>query len=256
MDAPLTLSIAGGAACAAFSAGMYYAAGVPSSQLFGPSLVHRRDSEGRAIALTFHDGPSETTPAVLDALSEARASATFFQIGSNARRLPDIARRVAQEGHEIASHTETHPRFYWCSPARIAREIEEGQRSLEAVHGIAPRLFRPPYGARWFGLYPAVDRWGLRVVMWSVSSRDWERPAPSRRTPPLDSGAAWIERHVIADTRPGDVVLMHDGDTTTPGDRRQDTARATRAILAALGARGLRAVTVSELFGLTPGLTL
>lgn len=244
MDLPATISTAGGAALAAFSGAMYYAAGVPGSQVFGPSLVSRRDSDCRAVALTFDDGPSESTPAVLDALAEAGASATFFQIGSNARRLPDLARRVAREAHEIASHTETHPRFYLCSPARIAREIECGQRSLEDVHGVAPSLFRPPYGARWFGLYPAVDRLGLRVVMWSVSSRDWERPAE------------WIERKVIADTRPGDVVLMHDGDTTTPGDRRQNTARATRAILAALGARGLRAVTVSELFGLPPRLTL
>jgi peptidoglycan/xylan/chitin deacetylase (PgdA/CDA1 family) len=218
---------------------MYYAAGVPSSQLFGPALVAARTADSHAVALTFDDGPSESTPAVLDALGEAGASATFFQIGSNALRLPHVAERVAREGHEIASHTETHPRFYLCSPSGVAREIECGQRSLESVHGVAPRLFRPPYGARWFGMYPAVDRLGLRVVMWSVSSRDWERPAPQ------------IEQLVIAHTRPGDVVLMHDGDTTTPGDRRQETARALRAILAAFGARGLRAVTISELFGLT-----
>jgi peptidoglycan/xylan/chitin deacetylase (PgdA/CDA1 family) len=244
MNVPLDLSIASGVAGAAFSTAMFYAAGVPSSQVFGPSLVHRRDYDMRAVALTFDDGPSESTPAVLDALAEARATATFFQIGSNARRLPELARRVAREGHEIAGHTETHPFFFLCSPGTVAREIERGQRTLEDVHGTAPRLFRPPYGARWFGLYPAVERLGLRVVMWSVSSRDWERPA------------AWIERHVLAHTRPGDVVLMHDGDTITSGDRRQETARATRAILAALGARGMRAVTVSELFGLTPRLTL
>jgi peptidoglycan/xylan/chitin deacetylase (PgdA/CDA1 family) len=140
----MDLSIAGCAAGAAFSAAMYYAAGVPSSQVFGPSLVHRRGFDRSAVALTFDDGPSESTPAVLEALAEAGASATFFQIGSNARRLPEIAQRVAREGHEIASHTETHPRFYLCPPARVAREIEEGQRSLEAVHGVAPRLFRPP----------------------------------------------------------------------------------------------------------------
>jgi peptidoglycan/xylan/chitin deacetylase (PgdA/CDA1 family) len=248
MSAP-AISMVTGAACAAFSAGMYYAAGVPSSQIFGPSLV--RSQHPQAVALTFDDGPSESTPAVLDALAEAGAAATFFQIGSNAKRLPELARRVAREGHEIASHTETHPRFYLCSPARIAREIEQGQRSLESVHGVAPHLFRPPYGARWFGMYPAVDRLGLRVVMWSVSSRDWERPAPSRRTSPPDSPSSWIQEQVIDHTRPGDVVLMHDGDTTTSGDRRQETARAVRAILAAFSARGLRAVTVSQLFGLT-----
>jgi peptidoglycan-N-acetylglucosamine deacetylase len=236
MNAPLAISTA--AAFATFSAGMYYAAGVPSSQVFGPALV--KGSSTNAVALTFDDGPSESTPAVLDVLSAARASATFFQVGSNALRLPEIARRVAREGHEIAGHTQTHPRFYLCSPSTIAREIEEGQRSLEDVHGKRPPLFRPPYGARWFGLYPAIDRLGLRVVMWSVSSRDWEKPAD------------WIERQVIAHTHPGDVVLMHDGDTTTPGDRRQHTARALRAILAAFGAGGLRAVTISELFGLTP----
>ena len=228
----------GAAAVAAFSAGMYYAAGVPSSQLFGPALV-RAASDCRAVALTFDDGPSESTPAVLDALAEAGASATFFQIGSNALRLPEVARRVKREGHEIASHTASHPRFYWCSPSAIAREIEQGQRSLESVHGEAPRLFRPPYGVRWFGMYPAVERLRLRVVMWSLSSRDWERPQ------------AWIERQVTTHTRAGDVVLMHDGDTTTSGDRRQGTARALRSILAAFGARGMRAVTVSELFGLT-----
>ena len=235
---PIQLDFAAGALGAAFSAGMYYAAGVPSSQVFGPSLVRAPGS--RAVALTFDDGPSESTPAVLDALAEAGAKATFFQIGSNALRLPQLAQRVAREGHEIASHTETHPRFYLCSPSRIAREIEQGQRSLESVHGVAPRLFRPPYGARWFGMYPAIHRLGLRVVMWSVSSRDWERP---------DS---WISTHVIEHTHPGDVVLMHDGDTTTSGDRRQETARAVRTILAAFGARGLRAVTITELFGLTP----
>ncbi len=233
------ISIAWGAAgaAAALSASMYYAAGVPSSQVFGPSLV--KQSNARAVALTFDDGPSESTPAVLDALAEAQARATFFQVGSNARRLPEIARRVALEGHEIAGHTETHPRFYLCTPAMIARDIERGQRSLESVHGVAPRLFRPPYGARWFGMYPIVERLGLRVVMWSLSSRDWERPAE------------WIAQHVGTHTRPGDVVLMHDGDTTHPGDRRQGTARALRAILAAYRAQGLRAVTVSDLFGLT-----
>ncbi len=75
--------------------------------------------------------------------------------------------------------------------------------------------------------------------MWSVSSRDWERPA------------AWIASEVIQRTRPGDVVLMHDGDATAAGDRRAATAQAVRTILKHWNDRGLRALPVSELFSLT-----
>ena len=162
------------AAAATFSGFMYYAAGVPSSQVFGPSLVRARGASGR-VALTLDDGPSESTPAFLDILAEFGARATFFQVGANAQRLPEVARRVAADGHEIGNHTEKHPRFYLCTPGEIASEIESCQRSLEAVHGRRPTLFRPPFGARWFGMYPALRRAGLKSVMWSVSGRDWER---------------------------------------------------------------------------------
>lgn len=229
------LATLGGALGAAVSTAMYYAAGVPSSQTFGPSLVRAKRDSG-AIALTFDDGPSESTPAVLDVLGKAGAKATFFQVGANALRLPEIARRVAREGHEIGSHTQTHPRFYLCSASAVGREIEQGHRTLEGVLDRKVQWFRAPYGARWFGMYPALDRLQARSVMWSVSSRDWEKPA------------SWIERYVLDHAGAGDVVLMHDGDTTTPGDRRHATARALESILAAFAMRGLRAVTVSELF--------
>lgn len=226
-------------AAAAFSAGMYYAAGVPSSQVFGPSLV-RNPSGPPRMALTFDDGPSESTPAVLQALARGRARATFFQVGGNARRLPEVARQVLAEGHEVGNHTETHPKFYLRTPAQIDGEIERCQQSLETVHGRCPSLFRPPYGARWFGMYPALRRHGLTSVMWSVTSHDWEWPAEK------------IAEQVIRKVAPGDVILLHDGDAVDPGDRRQGTARAVEKILEFLEGRGIAAVTVSELFGLTP----
>jgi peptidoglycan/xylan/chitin deacetylase (PgdA/CDA1 family) len=236
MTTPIATAMLG-ALGAGVCAGMYYAAGVASSQVFGPSLVRAPNS--RMVALTFDDGPSESTPAVLDALAEAGAHATFFQVGVNARRLPELARRAARDGHEIANHTETHPAFFRCSPATIAREIEQCQRSLESVHGQSPRLFRAPYGARWFGMFPALKRNHLQSVMWSVSGKDWKEPEDK------------IAECVLAHTKAGDVVLLHDGDTTSIGDHRQATARAVRTILTGLDARGISAVTVSELFGLT-----
>ena len=104
---------------------------MPSSQLFGPALVRAPWQGGpRRVALTFDDGPSESTPAVLDALREYGARATFFQVGSNARRLPEVARRVLLEGHEVGNHTQTHPAFYLRTPQQIAAEIGHGQESL------------------------------------------------------------------------------------------------------------------------------
>lgn len=225
------------AAAAGTSGVMYYAAGVPSSQLFGPALVSggRQERDAR-VALTFDDGPSESTPEILEILREHGAKATFFQVGRNAERLPELARQVAREGHEIGSHTHSHPRFYLCTPWQVSTEIGRGQQALSEVHGLSPRLFRPPYGVRWFGMFPALERLGLRAVMWSVSSGDWKQPAE------------WVAGRVLSYVSDGDVVLMHDGDTTVPGDRRRETARALRSILATFAARKIRAVTVSELF--------
>ncbi len=228
-----------GAAAGAASAVMYYAVGLPSSQLFGPALVRAAPDAGAPrVALTFDDGPSESTEAVLEALAQYGARATFFLVGSNSERLPGVARRVAQEGHEIGNHTYSHPAFYLRTPRQIAGEIGRCQRALESVLGLRPKLFRPPYGVRWFGLFPALEHENLRVVMWSVTGFDWKRPSD------------WVTHRVLRRARDGDVVLLHDGDTTVAGDRRQETVRALRAILPALAERGLRAVTVSELFGL------
>jgi peptidoglycan/xylan/chitin deacetylase (PgdA/CDA1 family) len=214
---------------------MYYAAGWPSSQVFGPTLVRARDDS--RLALTFDDGPSESTPAILEALAQFGARATFFQVGENAERLPEIARQVAAAGHEIGNHTHTHPRFYLRLPGQIAEEVRRCQQALTAIHGAPPRLFRPPYGARWFGMFPALGKNGLKAVMWSLTGQDWKRDSRG------------IARR-LARCQAGDVVVLHDGVATTPGNRRQATVQAVRTTLRALAERGIRSVTVSELFGL------
>lgn len=222
------------AAAAGISAAMYYAVGVPGSQVFGPAVVCGTPGSGR-VALTFDDGPSESTPAVLGALARYGARATFFFCGANALRLPEVARRVAAEGHEIGNHTFHHPRFYFRLPGQIAQEIGSAQQAIARVMGRSPELFRPPHGIRWFGLYPALRQHGLRVVMWSARVFDWRLPAEA------------IEAHLRAKATDGAIVLLHDGDRTAPGDHRAATARALERVLPVLADRGLRCVTVSEL---------
>ncbi|MEP6714953.1 MAG: polysaccharide deacetylase family protein, partial [Terriglobia bacterium] len=121
-----------------------------SSTVFAPSVW--RGMPGRmAIALTFDDGPSPSTPALLRVLEEFRIRATFFQIGGNARRYPDIANAVASAGHEIGNHSETHPNFALQSSAVVHDEFSRAQDSLAQATGLVPTLLRVPYGVRWFG---------------------------------------------------------------------------------------------------------
>src|ERR1700722_4126619 len=115
-------SLVGAGAGIAGSAGLvFYAMHGRSSKLFAPS-VHRGDHSRPALALTFDDGPSESTPALLEILAGHGLRATFFMCGKNARRLPRIAREVRAQGHEIGNHTDTHPHLHFKSPAFIYRE--------------------------------------------------------------------------------------------------------------------------------------
>src|SRR4051794_25963865 len=115
----LGLGVGAAAACAGV---MAYAVRSPRSDLFGPSVWHGpRDL--RAVALTFDDGPSESTPEILAELDRYRARATFFQCGLNIRRLPDIAREVFAAGHEIGNHSYTHPLLSLRSAGLIDEEF-------------------------------------------------------------------------------------------------------------------------------------
>lgn len=212
---------------------VWYVVAAPGSQVLGKSLVcGPRNS--RKIALTFDDGPGEATPSILDMLRKANIRATFFLCGQNVERYPDLARRIAEEGHEIGNHTYSHPRLLGRTPGKIAREIELTQNIIAHRTGRTPTLFRPPYGLRWFGLFPVLRRNNLTSVMWSVNSRDWKRPHTE------------IAQQVIKETRPGAVILFHDGVPPRISGNRQVTVEALRDILHATMGR-FECVPVSEL---------
>src|ERR1035438_8716521 len=138
-----------------------------ASSVFGPS-VHHGPRERNVIALTFDDGPSESTPNVLELLDKYQTHATFFQIGANVERLPHIARAVHAAGHEIGNHSHTHPLFCFHSAEFIYQEFARAQRAIADATGFSPTLLRAPYGARWFGFRKAQHRLGLRGVMWTA----------------------------------------------------------------------------------------
>ncbi len=188
------------AAAASMAASAAWAVRGRSAAVFGPS-VHRGPGGRRSVALTFDDGPSESTPALLELLAKLGAPATFFQVGLNARRLPEIAREVSRAGHEIGNHTWSH-RMPWIGAA--GDEIGRCQELLTDLHGAAPKLFRAPYGVRWFGFRAAQRRHGLLGVMWTVIALDWK----------LDEDAA--ARRLTAGAREGGILCLHDGRELTP----------------------------------------
>ncbi len=213
-----------------------------TSQLFAPS-IHQGDRNQPGIALTFDDGPSESTPLLLEFLAEQKIPATFFQCGLNVQRLPDVARRVHAEGHELGNHTWSHirlcPRLGFKlnlrSPQEIHREIARTQEIIAQTTGVTPRIFRPPYGLRWFGLREAQRRLHLTSVLWTVIGRDWELPADE------------IAGLLLKQTRPGGILCLHDGRDIRPHPDISEMLKALRIIVPRLRARGHNFKTVSEL---------
>ncbi|MDX2154148.1 MAG: polysaccharide deacetylase family protein [Bryobacteraceae bacterium] len=232
--APLMAGTA--AAAAAFAA---WAVRGKSSPFFGP-FVWRGSGSKRAIALTFDDGPSESTPAVLNLLSRHGARATFFQVGANVRRLPGIAREVAAQGHEIGNHTETHARLWLRSQGFQRRELSLAQGAIHEATGRAPRLFRPPYGVRWPGLSGVLAELGLVGVMWTRIARDWK------------AGAGEVARRLGEGARNGAILCLHDGRECLVNPDVASTIGALGEVLPRLRLEGYQLVTVSEMLASEP----
>jgi peptidoglycan/xylan/chitin deacetylase (PgdA/CDA1 family) len=197
--------------------------------LSGQSIC-RVDTRDKLIALTFDDGPTEQGVALALAELGARGGkATFFLIGGEVDERPHLVRRIAEAGHEVANHSQSHRMLIGHGAAFYDQEIGTAHVSLVRAGAPPPTLFRPPYGKKLWGLPAAVVRQGYRMIMIDVEE-------------PLTTDPRTYAETIIEGARPGSILLMH------LMYRSNETARkALPLVIAGLQKRGFRLVTVSEL---------
>jgi cellulose synthase/poly-beta-1,6-N-acetylglucosamine synthase-like glycosyltransferase/peptidoglycan/xylan/chitin deacetylase (PgdA/CDA1 family)/spore germination protein YaaH len=211
-------------------------------------VIQRYGFHPGLVALTFDDGPDgRWTPKILDILKAKHAPATFFVIGKNMQRFPDLVAREVREGHDVGGHSWTHPNIAEIPAAQTTVELTATQRLFETITGRSTRLFRPPY----FGdAEPSTPRevapllqaqaQGYLSVGLRIDPDDWKKPEPQHI---IDTTLSRLQDTV----RPGQVVLLHDS-----GGDRSRTVAALPVLIDAIRAHGYRLVTVGELAGMTP----
>lgn len=209
---------------------------------FGHVRTHGARSMHR-VALTFDDGPNAPSTAdVLDILGTHGVKATFFCVGVNAARFPQLVERAFAEGHVIGNHSMYHSRKAGLLFNESAH-LDDCTHVLHDIIGVTPRLYRPPWG--W------VTPWEMQrlttrrfhVIGWDVYTYDWQVPPPD---------GYLMAEGVQRDARNGSIILFHDGIAGIHAAEKPQTVRAVERTIALLRADGFEFVTVAELLGLSP----
>jgi polysaccharide deacetylase family sporulation protein PdaB len=209
---------------------------LPENDVFGRVFSNTKTTQ-KVVALTFDDGPYPPyTEQVLDVLKEYHVPATFFVVGQNVEKYPELVKRIADEGHQIGNHTYHHIDLLKANRKVIAEEIDNTSKAILSAAGINPHLMRPPHGFRDPVVMEMMAERNLKVVEWSVMSRDWTNP-----------GVDAIVERTVKKVKNGSIILLHDGDGITSQASRIQSVEAARRIIQILSAQGYKFVTVDEI---------
>ncbi|MFH1018685.1 MAG: polysaccharide deacetylase family protein [Pseudomonadota bacterium] len=219
---------------AAFVALYFLDMTVPGVNVFSKAVV-RLPKGGNCVALTFDDGPVEPfTRQILDVLDRFNAKATFFCLGENVERSPDLAREIVLRGHALGNHSFSHRLLPSLKGADVSREIESTAQLMERLTGARPKLFRCPKGYKSRSVARRVARAGHTLIGFSYPIYDVENP-----------DASILAERVLVRLRAGDIVLMHDGFSTRKPGSRDQLVKALPMILEGIRARGITPVALS-----------
>jgi len=202
-------------------------------------IVRRRPSAGNKVVLTFDDGPSQAyTPEILKVLAEKKATATFFMVGSQVDKYPEIAKQIVEEGHEVGNHTYGHITVPHSPPPQLAAQIMRTNLVILQNTGTYPQYLRPPRGLYDMRMRRIAKLLGQELVLWSLSSQDWHFRANKNS----------ITRRVVDRATGGDIILFHDSGSLlgSEGSSRKPTVEALGPIIDGLRAKGLEIVSLEE----------
>lgn len=199
---------------------------------FIKTICRQSQTREREISITFDDGPTSFTPAVLDLLAAHNLKATFFCIGSQIEKYPAIFTRILQEGHHFGNHTYTHPKnFGFLNTAEVEAEIAKTNEIILKTSGKSPLWFRPPFGVTNPSIAKALSRTRHTVIGWNIRSLDTVTEDETK-----------ILQRIESRLNPGGIILLHD---TT-----QKTVRVLEQLLLTLDAKDYKVVPLDQLLNI------
>lgn len=200
-----------------------------------PMVLRRQGptSGDRVVALTFDDGPWPLyTQQILEILEREGVKGNFFMLGKQVRKNRELAARVAAEGHLVGNHSLSHVYMSAASPETARSEIENCQAEIEKSTGVRPTWYRPAGGIVSPAVWSQTRISKVKLITWSVDPQDYKCTSP-----------VVLADRVISATKPGSVILLHDG-----GGNRTCTVKALTTIIRELKARGYTFVTLDEMY--------
>ncbi|ODV57119.1 MULTISPECIES: polysaccharide deacetylase family protein [Lysinibacillus] len=198
-------------------------------QLFG-NITSHVETNDKVVALTFDDGPTKNTDAILSLLDDFQVKATFFLIGKDIEEHPEEARKIAAAGHQIGNHTYSHKRMVLKSPAFIKHEIEKTDDLIAEIGYTKSIVVRPPYGKKLIGFPYYLNKHQRETITWNLEPDTFFTQADEK------------VRYVKENIRPGSIILMHPMYDST-----ENELQAIEEILQTLLDEGYTFVTIDEL---------
>lgn len=187
----------------------------------------------KRVALTFDDGPDDkVTPAIIETLKKYRVKGSFFFVGNNVKKYPEVVKKAYENGNLVLNHSFKHDDLTTLSESQIENDLRATDEAIQAIIGKKPAIIRTPFGATDEKTVRASDRSGHVIVIWSIDTLDWSQKESKN-----------IQNNVLSNIRNGDIILMHSTSTET------ETAKALPIIIEELIKRGFEIVDVAELLG-------
>ncbi len=187
------------------------------------------DTQEKKVALSFDAAwGNEQTEHLLNILDEYNVKTTFFLVGDWVEKFPDSVKEIANRGHDVENHSNTHPYMTQLSESKMNEEIKECNKKIEELTGKCPTLFRAPYGDYNNAVVKAVKANNMYCMQWDVDSLDWKDPSPQQ-----------IVKNITDKIKCGSIILMHNGAANTP--------EALPMVIEAIQAEGYEIVPVSQI---------